>query len=70
MTASKKKRTIQTVTKTKAPAPTREWAVIDQTGVEPPRWSWFRQNARHVADTLNTRDAGRYKVQRVTKENQ
>lgn len=58
------------MTKTKAPAPVREWQVVDTTGEEPPRMSWFRINAVQVRDTLNTRDAGRYRVQRVTKENQ
>lgn len=56
------------MTKTKAPAPVREWQVVDTLGIDPPRLSWFKQNARHVADTLNTRDPGRYRVKHIGSE--
>lgn len=53
------------MTKTKAPAPVREWQVVDTTGEEPPRMSWWRSNAVLVAQTLNTRDPGRYRVKHI-----
>lgn len=58
------------MTETKPPAPVREWQVVSTTCQEPPRLSWFRINAVQVRDTLNTRDVGRYKIERITKENQ
>lgn len=51
--------------KPKLPEPDRrEWQCVDTTGEEAPRPTWFKINAVQIRDTLNTRDEGRYKVEK------
>lgn len=65
LTARKNGRIIQVMRRTKQPqADLREWQCIDTRGEEPPRPTWWRSNAVLIAGTLNTRDPGRYKVEK------
>ena len=45
----------------------REWQVVDLTGVEPPRRTFFAANARYMRDQLNARDPQRWAVRHATK---
>ena len=40
----------------------REWQVVDLTGVEPPRRTFFAANARYMRDQLNATEPGRWAV--------